>query len=83
MNEDDFLELLDFFMPETLEGWLAAGMIVCAVLAILLPHPDEDSHPAWRLCHKIICVVGMGAGKMKAAGRLGKIGKLTGIWRKK
>ena len=83
MNETELLELLEFFAPETLEGWLAAGVIICAVLAIVLPHPGEDSHPAWRLCHKIICVVGIGAGRMKAAGRLGKIGKLTGIFRRK
>lgn len=80
MNEDDFLELLDFFMPESVEGWLAAGMIVCAVLAAILPEPDEKAHPAWKFCHKAIQICGMGAGKMKAAGRLGK---LTGIWRKK
>lgn len=80
MTEDDLLELLTAFAPETLEGWLALGVIICAIVAVAVPAPPENAHPAIRGCHRIICILGMGAGKMRAAG---KLGKLAGIIRRK
>ena len=80
MTEDDLLELLTAFMPETLEGWLAVAVIICAIVAVAMPTPPENAHPAVKVCHRIICIFGMGAGKMRAAG---KLGKLAGIFRRK
>lgn len=80
MTEEDLLEVLTAFMPETLEGWLALAVILCAFLAIILPAPKEGSHPAWKTCHRAICILGMGAGKLRAAG---KIGKIAGLFRSK
>lgn len=80
MTEDDLLELLNIFLPETVEGWLAAVIIVCAIVAVAVPPPAENAHPALRVCHRIICIVGMGAGKMRAAGKIGKLGKIAKIF---
>lgn len=83
MTEDDLLELLTAFMPESLEGWLALAVVICAIVAVAVPPPPDWAHPAVKGCHRIICILGMGAGKMRAAGKLGKIGKLAGIFRRK
>lgn len=76
MGEDEILELLAYLAPETLEGWLAAAVIICAVAAVAVPPPPEDAHPLWKIVHRIISIVGLGAGKMRAAGRIGKLGQL-------
>lgn len=76
MGEDEILELLAYLAPETLEGWLAAAVIICAVAAVAVPPPAEDAHPLWKIVHRIISIVGLGAGKMRAAGRIGKLGQL-------
>ena len=83
MTEDDLLELLTAFAPETLEGWLALGVIICAIVAVAVPPPAENSHPAWKVCHRVICIFGMGAGRMRAAGKIGKLGKLAAVFRRK
>lgn len=76
MTEDEILELLLNFLPESLEGWLGMGLAVCAILSLILPPPAEDAHPAYRIGHRLICIFGLGAGKLKAAGKIGKIGTL-------
>lgn len=75
MTEDDLLELLSIFLPETVEGWLAAVIIICAVVAVAVPSLAENAHPVLRVCHRIICILGIGAGKMHAAGKISKLGK--------
>ena len=76
MTEDDLLELLTAFMPESYEGWLAYLVILCAIIAVAVPRLPENCHPALRIGHRIICILGMGAGKIRAAGRIGKLGSL-------
>lgn len=83
MNEDELIELLTFLAPETLEGWLAWLVIICAFLAVALPAPAGNAHPLWKVSHRLISIIGLGAGKMRAAGKLGKIGKIASIFRKK
>lgn len=83
MSEDELLELLAMLAPETLEGWLAIGVIICAIVAVAVPKPAENAHPVWKVCHRVISICGMGAGKMRAAGKIGKIGSLAAIFRRK
>lgn len=80
MAEDEIVELLAAFLPETLEGWAAVAVLACAVAAVALPRPPENCHPAIRLGHRLICIVGMGAGRLRSAGR---IGRMDGIFRRK
>lgn len=76
MTEEELVEFLLAFLPESFGGWLGAGMAISAILSLILPKPAENSHPAWKICHRAICVFGLGAGKLKAAGRLAKAGTL-------
>ena len=79
MTEDELVELLLNFLPESLEMWLGAGMAISAVLSMVLPAPAENSHPAYRICHRAICIFGLGASKLRAAGKLEKLGKIAKI----
>ena len=83
MTEDELLELLLNFLPESLEGWLGTVIAIAAVLSLVLPAPAEESHPAYKICHRLICVFGLGAGRLKAAGKLGKLAKLGTVLRGK
>lgn len=76
MDEQEVIELLIAFLPETIEGWLAVAIMACLVLSLVLPAPSEDCHPAVKFGHRLICILGMGAGKLKSAGKIGNIGSL-------
>lgn len=77
MTEEDLFELILTFTPGSLEGWLATVVTISAFLSFILPKPDEDAHPLLRAGHKVICVLGLGATRLRAAGKVG------GILRKK
>ena len=79
MTEDEILELLLNFLPESWEGWLGTVIAIAAVLSLVLPAPAEDAHPAYRIGHRLICIFGLGVGKLKAAGKLGKIARIGSI----
>lgn len=68
MDEAEILEMILAWLPETLEGWLAIGCGACAILAIAIPEPPESAHPAIKICHRLVCIFGLGAGKLRAAG---------------
>ena len=70
MTEEELIEFLMAFLPESLEGWLAWAMLVSAVLSYVLPTPPDDAHPALRMGHRFICILGCGATKLRAAGKL-------------
>ena len=76
MPEDEIVELLVAFLPETVEGWLAVAVLACLVVSLVVPKPPENCHPAIRLGHRLICMIGLGAGRLRGAGRIGKIGAL-------
>lgn len=80
MDETQIAELLVEYLPESAEGWLGLLLLACALVSIAVPAPSGDSHPAWKVCWRIICVAGLGAGKIRTAGKLGTI---AGILRKK
>lgn len=73
MSEEELLELLVSFAPESLEGWMAIAVTASAILSYILPKPKEDAHILVRTGHKIICVLGLGATKLRAAGKVGQI----------
>lgn len=73
MSEDDLLELVVAFLPETLEGWAAVAVLACLVVSLVVPAPSEDSHPAWIIGHRLIRILGLGAGKLRGAGKIGKL----------
>ncbi|MBD5608193.1 MAG: hypothetical protein HDQ93_05010 [Desulfovibrio sp.] len=58
-------------------------MAGCAILSLALPAPAEDAHPLIRFGHRLICIVGLGAGRLRTAGKLGKLGKLANLVRRK
>lgn len=76
MTEEELLEIILTFLPESLEGWIGTGMALSAVLSLILPAPADDSHPAYKVCHRAICIFGLGASKLRAAGKLGKLAKI-------
>ena len=78
MNEEELLDLLFAFLPETLEGWLGFALLACALVSLAVPAPAEDSHPAWKITHRLISLLGLGAGRLRVSGRLGKLGRLFG-----
>lgn len=80
MDEAEFLEFLISWLPDDPELWIGSVMAVCALLAIVLPKPCESAHPLFKIGHRVICVLGMGAGKLKAAGKIGKLGKIAKIF---
>lgn len=80
MDEAELVDLMVAFLPETVEGWLASAVLCCLVLSLVLPCPRENSHPAYKIAHRLIGIVGLGAGRLRAAG---KIGKITGIFGRK
>lgn len=80
MNEEEFLLLLVEWLPENPEALGAAIMALCALLSLVLPKPAEDAHPLLKIGHKIILILGMGAGKLRAAGKIGKLGKIAGMF---
>lgn len=71
--EAELLELLAALVPEGWEGWLALGFGLCALLSVILPEPSESAHPALKCGHRALSVLGLGASRLKAAGRLGKL----------
>lgn len=73
MTEDELLEMLLAFVPENWGGWLAFAVTVAALLAIVLPAPKEDAHPAVRVCHRLVCILGLGSSRLRAAGKLGAL----------
>lgn len=83
MDESEIIEFILAYLPETLESWAGLVMAGCAILSLALPAPAEDAHPLVRAGHRLICIVGLGAGKLRAAGKLGKIGRIANIIRRK
>lgn len=71
MTEEELLEILLAFLPESFEGWAATVVSVSALLSFILPKPADDAHPVLRIGHKFICVMGLGATKLRAAGKIG------------
>lgn len=82
MTEAELLDLLMGLMPEDWEGWLAAGFGLCAILSLIIPAPAKNAHPVLKCGHRTLCILGLGAGRLKAAGRLGKIGRLAMLFRR-
>lgn len=76
MTEAELLDMLAGLAPEGWEGWLALGFGLCALLSVLLPEPPENAHPALKCAHRALCLLGLGASRLKAAGRLGKLARL-------
>lgn len=76
MTEEELLEIIMTYLPESLEGWIGTGMAISAVLSLILPAPAEDSHRAYKICHRALCIFGLGASKLKAAGKIGKLAKI-------
>ena len=83
MDEAEILEFILACLPETFEGWAGLVMAGCAILSLALPAPAEDAHPLIRFGHRMMCIVGLGAGKLRTAGKLGKLGKLANLVRRK
>lgn len=73
MFEEELLEIIFAYIPATFEGWMGVAVAACALVSMAVPAPDETSHPAWKIGHRIISIIGLGAGKLRAAGKLGKI----------
>lgn len=73
MSEEELLELLVSFAPESLQSWLALVVTVSAFLSFILPKPKADAHPLVCAGHKLICVLGLGAARLRAAGKIGRI----------
>lgn len=73
MEELELVELILGYLPETLEGWAGIGLVICAILSIALPAPAEDAHPLVHAGHKIIRILGLGAGRLRTSGKLGKL----------
>ncbi len=71
MTEEDLLEILLAFLPESFEGWAATVVSVSAILSFILPAPAENAHPALRIGHRLIGILGLGATKLRAAGKIG------------
>lgn len=61
----DLWDILLEFLPQTWEGWTGAIILICAILAALLPKPGKNAHPAWITLHRVICTLGLGASKLK------------------
>lgn len=73
MTEEELLEVLLAFLPESFEGWAATVVSVSALLSFILPEPADDAHPVLRMGHKLISVMGLGATKLRAAGKIGAV----------
>lgn len=74
--EEEIFEILAAVLPETLEGWLGFAFLACALVSLVIPEPSETAHPLWKAGYRLISICGLGAGKLRAAGRLGKIGSI-------
>lgn len=83
MTEAELLDMLAALAPEGWEGWLALGFGLCALLSVILPEPPESAHPALKCGHRALCILGLGASRLKAAGRLGKVARLASMFRGK
>lgn len=83
MTEEELLELLVALVPESFEGWMAIMVTASAILSIILPKPSDDAHPLVRIGHKAICLIGLGAGRLKAAGKIGAIAKIGSALRRR
>lgn len=75
MEMEEIIELAMSFLPETLEGWAAFGVVSCALVSLACPAPSETAHPAWKISHRIISVIGMGASKIRTARKIGSVSR--------
>lgn len=72
MTEEELIELLMAFVPESFEGWLAYVIPISAILSYILPAPPENAHPVVKAGHKMLFILGIGASKIRAAGKVAK-----------
>lgn len=76
VQDEALLDLIWEILPQTWEGWIGTVLVVCAILAAFLPSPGKKAHPIWKTCHRIICCLGLGAGRLRSSGKIGKVVKL-------
>lgn len=79
---DPWTEFLSV-LPQSWEDWIALIVITCALLSVLLPAPSRSAPRAWQVCHKIICALGLGAGKLTGRARAGVAARLGSIIRRR
>lgn len=77
----DLVDILLSILPQSWEAWTGVVIIVCAILAAVLPRPPKTAHPAWHVCHRIICCLGLGASKVR--GRIGVDARVGSALRRK
>lgn len=78
-GEDEFLDIILSIFPDTWDSWIALIVIVCAILAAILPAPSKRAHAIWKSLHKVITWIGTGATKLKKTGKLATISKIGGL----
>lgn len=80
-GEEDIIHLLFEVLPATWEGWLGIVIVVCAILAVVLPKPSDDAHPLIHLGYRLICIFGLGVSRLRGGGKLGAIAKIGSLLR--
>lgn len=75
---EEFLSIL----PDNLMDWLALLVIVCAVLAALLPAPPKKAPKFCHVLYRIVCTLGLGASRFKGRGR-GAAAKIGSFFRRR
>lgn len=72
MTEEELIELLLGFVPEAVWPWLGFVCVISAVLSVVLPAPSANAHPLLKAGYKLVCVLGIGACKIRATGKMVK-----------
>lgn len=76
MSEEELLELVIGFLPDTLEGWTGVVLVISAMLSLILPAPRSSDSAFYKGLHKALCIISLGTGKLKTAGRIGRFGRI-------
>ena len=88
--DEELLELVLAYLPESLETWVGLAIIICAFLPFFWPEPAESAHPFLRGLHALVRTLGRNisharsrAKSFKKKAQNVKKGKLVFIGRKK
>lgn len=76
MTEEELLELILGILPDTFEGWTGVALVVSATLSFILPAPRSSDSAFYKGLHKTLCIISLGAGKLRTAGKIGRFGKV-------
>lgn len=56
--DEELLELVLAYLPESLEAWVGLAIVACTVLTLIWPEPSKSAHPFVRGLHALVNALG-------------------------